>query len=84
MATEWLNRQNCHTKNVAMAVNFNTASRELSNCASPNSLSQIEVEIKWFVSLTLAVSFTVQSIYTENLGIVWFDIISHKETKQKM
>ena len=39
-----------------MIVNSNGASRDLSNCACRNSLSQIELEIKLFESLTLCFS----------------------------
>ena len=45
-----------YTKNVAMPTtmsNINWAHRQLSSGASTKFLSQIEVEIKWFESITM-------------------------------
>ena len=60
-------RQNCYTKNVAMAatvINFDGGCRELPDGANPNSLSVIEVEIKWFDSLILVMSLMLPYSFT--------------------
>ena len=52
-----------------MMINVNGACREISTSASLNSLSEIEVAIKWFENLTLTVSLTFPYLYTKIVDI---------------
>ena len=61
-----------YSKNVAISTKIaycNRADLKLSNGTSPNSLSPIEVEIKWFESLTMAMSLMFPYFYTKNVAI---------------
>ena len=61
-------------------INFNGACRELSNGANP--ISQSQVKIKGFESLTMEASLTFQYLYTENIAmatmVTYFDRVDRK------